>query len=161
MSSIVAKAAKADTNMSQNTVKTTAKVVNVEMFTREDRTDVKIVLDAEAKLPSYTLDTTTGQYIATELNYFSIRREALTAQLCNKCEDIALYRATQESAFNKRQLAVILIGSTIEVLSTPIAAGETDENGNVISEHDTVHRKIGGIKLSQRAATLIDNSFTL
>lgn len=147
--------------MSQNTVKTTAKIVNVETFTREDRTDVKLVLDADAKLPSYMLDTATGQYIATELNYFSIRRETLTAQLCNKCEDIALYRATQEHAFNKRQLALILIGSTIEVLSTPIAGGETDADGNVISKHDTVHRKIEGIKLSQRAATLIDNSFTL
>lgn len=137
-----------------------AKVKNVRVFESEESASVQITLDKEFEGFVMNDGTATKQNITA----FSMNRSALTAQLCDINDDIALYRACQSNSLTQKQLALILFGATITIERELRSAGETytSFSGEERAfEHDCYTTKIVKLALSDKALRMLDAACTL
>lgn len=138
----------------------TAKVKNVRVFESEESASVQITLDKEFE--GFVIND--GAATKQNITAFSMNRSALTAQLCDVNDDIALYRACQSNSLNQKQLALILFNATITIERELRSAGETYTafNGEERAfEHDCFTTKVVKVSLSDKAIRMLDNACAL
>lgn len=136
------------------TIKATVKSIRV--FTNEDTSNVNIIFDKTFKGFAKQQN---GTFAEVETNEIGFYRSALTAQLCDVNDDIALLRAMSEHSFGQREFGAILFGAKLEFTRELKVAGE-EVNGKVL-DRDKYFTKITGVTLTPRAIAAIDKATTL
>lgn len=110
-----------------------------------------------------------------QVNKFSIDRAAFTKQVCNTDGDgeiIADYRATRETGFDQKALALIFRGATLVIDRVQHKEGEEvcDEDGVVVKDSDgnaVVYSRdcytttIVGVRLTNTARERLENALVL
>ena len=138
----------------------------VQVFESENGCNVNLVFNESIKGYQRNVDSNGEvEYVEGDVNYISIGRSTLTAQLCDLNDDIALYRCCLTHAFGQKELAIILHGAVLTLERTLHTAGEVygqDENGTDLAyQRDCYTTEIIGIKLGAKAQTLLDGAITL
>ena len=104
-------------------------------------------------------------FVEADVHSVSIGRSALTAQLCELDDDIALYRGCLTHSFGQREFAIILHKAALTLERTLHTAGEVygqDENGTDLAyQRDCYTTEIVGCKLSAWSTAKIDDALTL
>lgn len=141
-------------------------LTRVQVFESENGCNVNLVFNEQIDGFERHIDASGAvDFIEAEVSTVSIGRSALTAQLCELNDDIALYRGCLTHSFGQKEFAVILHKAALTLERTLHTAGEVygqDENGaDLAYQRDCYTTEIIGIKLSQRAQTLLDNAITL
>lgn len=141
-------------------VKTFALIVKrVQTFDNDD-SFVSVDLTFDKSIPGFIRDED-GSYVEANVDHISFNRASITRQLCALNDLIATYRDALESAFNRKQLSIILHGAKITVKRTLHTAGEVIEGREKQLERDQWFTDIVGVSVSKTAATLILNALTL
>lgn len=141
-------------------------LTRVQVFETENGCNVNLVFNEKIAGFQRIVDASGAvDFVEAEVSTVSIGRSALTAQLCELNDDIALYRGCLTHSFGQKEFAVILHKAALTLERTLHTAGEVygqDENGaDLAYQRDCYTTEIVGIKLSQRAQTLLDNAITL
>ena len=132
-------------------------IKNVKVFENEEFANVSLTMDQTIKGFRFNHDTNTME--KADVNTISIGRSALTRQLCDCNDDIALFRATREKAFGQREFGIILFGAKLTINREFKAVGE-EVNGKAL-ERDSYLTSIVGVTLSERAARALDEACRL
>ena len=127
-------------------------IKSVKVFENEEFANVSLTLDKPIK--GFSLNRDTNAMEEADVDTISISRSALTRQLCDCNDDIALYRATCDRAFNQRQFGIILFGAKLTINRELKAAGE-EVNGKAL-ERDCYITSIVGVTLSDKAIRALD-----
>ena len=127
-------------------------IKSVKVFENEEFANVSLTLDKPIK--GFRLNRDTNAMEEADVDTISISRSALTRQLCDCNDDIALYRATCDRAFNQRQFGIILFGAKLTINRELKAAGE-EVNGKAL-ERDCYLTSIVGVTLSDKAIRALD-----
>ena len=136
------------------TIKATVKGVRV--FVNEDNATITLTLDKDVK--GFKRNDA-GTFDEAETDQISFYRSALTAQLCELNDDIALFRAMSERAFGQREFGAILFGAKIEFTNEHKAAGEIINERAL--ERDCYIRTLKGLTLSAKAIAALDKATSL
>ena len=100
-----------------------------------------------------------AEFAEAKVSTVSIGRSALTAQLCEVCDDIAAYRGSIDHAFGQKEFGILLRGAALTLDRTLHTAGEVygqDENGaDLAYQRDCYTTEVVGIKLSEKAQDLM------
>ncbi|AXF52170.1 MAG: hypothetical protein [crAssphage sp. isolate ctcc615] len=136
------------------TIKATVKAVR--MFINEDNATVTLTLDKAVK---GFKRTDAGTFEEAETDTISFFRSALTAQLCDVNDDIALFRSMSEHAFGQREFGAILFGAKLTLEREFKAAGEVV--GERAIQRDCYITTITGITLSAKAVAALDKATAL
>ena len=91
------------------TMKQTVTIKSVKVFENEEFANVSLTMTQTVK--GFRLNRDTNTMEDADVDTISISRSALTRQLCDCNDDIALYRATCDKAFNQRQFGIMAGGS--------------------------------------------------
>ena len=110
-------------------------------------------------IKGFRLNHDTNTMEEADVDTISIGRSALTRQLCDCNDDIALFRATREKAFGQREFGIILFGAKLTINREFKAAGE-EVNGRAL-ERDCYLTSIVGVTLSERSIRALDNACQL
>lgn len=132
-------------------------IKGVKVFENEEFANVSLTLDKPIK--GFRLNRDTNIREEAEVDTISLSRSALTRQLCDCNDAIALYRATCDRAFNQRQFGIILFGAKLTIERELKAAGE-EVNGKAL-EHDCYITSIVGVTLSDTAIRALDDACKL
>ena len=137
-----------------------ATVKGIRVFENEDSASVQLTFDKEMEV--YKKDDD-GVFVKTMTKQVSFFRSALTAQLCEENDDIALYRACQERALDQRQFALILFNAKLKLNITEHSAGEVIEvNGKERTvERDSTFVDVIGVALAPRAIQSLNDALSL
>lgn len=137
-----------------------ATVKGIRVFENENSASVQLTLDKE--IEGYKQDDN-GIFVKGMTKQVSFFRSALTAQLCDANDDIALYRACQERALGQRQLALILFNSKVKLNITEHSAGEViDVNGTERTiERDCIFVEVVDVTLAPRAIQCLNDAISL
>ena len=127
-------------------------IKSVKVFENEEFANVSLTLTSTIK--GFRLNHDTNAMEDADVDTFSMSRSALTRQLCDCNDDIALFRATCERAFNQRQFGIILFGAKLTINRELKAAGE-EVNGKAL-ERDCYITSIVGVTLTERAIRNLD-----
>ena len=127
-------------------------IKSVKVFENEEFANVSLTLTQTIK--GFSLNHDTGAMEEADVDTISLFRSALTRQLCDCNDDIALFRATRERAFGQREFGIILFGAKLAIERELKAAGE-EVNGKVL-ERDCYITSIVGVTLSERAVRALD-----
>ena len=127
-------------------------IKRVKMFENEEFASVSLTITQTIKGFRFNDDTNTME--EADVNTIGFSRSALTRQLCDCNDDIALYRATREKAFGQREFGIILFGAKLTINRELKAAGE-EVNGKAL-ERDCYITSIVGVTLSERAVRALD-----
>lgn len=104
-------------------------------------------------------------FVEDKVNSISVGRSALTAQLCDCNDDIAMYRGCIDHSFGQKEFGLLLTGAALTIERERHVAGEVygqDENGvDIAYTRDCYTSTIIGCKLSARSQTILDNALTL
>ena len=138
-------------------MKQTVTIKGVKVFENEEFANVSLTLDKTVK--GFRLNHDTGAMEETDVDTISLSRSALTRQLCDCNDDIALYRATCDKAFNQRQFGIILFNAKLTINRELKAAGE-EVNGKAL-ERDCYITSIVGVTLSDKAIRALDDACQL
>lgn len=135
-------------------------VKSVKLFVNEDKANVQIGFEKPIKGFAKQKD---GSYVEGDVDHVSIFRSRFTAQLCQCSDDIAMYRATLDRAFNQHDLGVILFNAELKLNRELHKAGEVLGEGDdaIALDRDCYTTDIVGIKLSNRASRCLDNAIAL
>lgn len=97
-------------------------------------------------------------YVEGDVDHISMSRAALTAQLCDLSDDVALYRGAVGS-FGQKEFTIVLFKAVLTLERTLHNAGEVyaqDENGSdLVYQRDCYTTEIVDIKLSAKAQDLM------
>ena len=132
-------------------------IKSVKLFENEEVANVSLTMTQTVK--GFRLNRDTNTMEEADVDTISISRSALTRQLCDCNDDIALFRATLDKAFNQRQFGIILFGAKLTINRELKAAGE-EVNGKAL-ERDCYITSIVGITLSSRAIAALDKACQL
>lgn len=146
--------------------------VNVEgirLFVNEEQATVTIT--TKEAIEGYQ-QTDDGSFVRAEVNRFSMNRAAFTRDICEADDLVADYRATRESGFDQKSLALIFRGSTMTIERTEHKANEeiVDEDGVVVKDsegnvctykRDCFTTKIIGVRLTSQARARLDAALVL
>ena len=132
-------------------------IKGVKVFENEEFANVSLTLDKPIK--GFRLNKDTNVIEEADVNTISFSRSALTRQLCECNDDIALYRATCDRAFNMRQFGIILFNAKLTINRELKAAGE-EVNGRAL-ERDCYLTSIVGVTLSERSIRALDDACRL
>ena len=132
-------------------------IKGVKVFENEEFANVSLTMTQTIK--GFRLNHDTNTMEEADVDTISIGRSALTRQLCDCNDDIALYRATRERAFSQREFGIILFGAKLTINREFKAAGE-EVNGRVL-ERDCYPTSIVGVTLSERAIRALDEACRL
>lgn len=137
-----------------------ATVKGIRVFENENSASVQLTLDKEVE--GYKQDEN-GVFVKGMTKQVSFFRSALTAQLCDANDDIALYRACQERALGQRQFALILFNAKLKLNITEHSAGEVVEvNGTERTiERDCIFVDVAGVELAPRAVQCLNDAISL
>lgn len=137
-----------------------ATVKGIRVFENEDSASVQLTFDKEMEL--YKKDEN-GVFVKTMTKQVSFFRSALTAQLCDYNDDIALYRACQQPSLTQRQFALILFNAKLKLNITEHSAGEVIEvNGKERTvERDSTYVDVAGVELAPRAIQGLNEALKL
>ena len=80
-------------------------IKSVKVFENEEFTNVSLTMTQTVK--GFRLNRDTNAMEEADVDTISISRSALTRQLCDCNDDIALLRATREKAFGQREFKFI------------------------------------------------------
>lgn len=127
-------------------------IKSVKLFENEEFANVSLTLDKAIK--GFRLNHETNSMEDANIDAISLSRSALTRQLCDCNDDIALYRATCDKAFNQRQFGILLFGAKLTINRERKAVGE-EVNGKAL-ERDCYITSIVGVTLSERAVRALD-----
>ena len=127
-------------------------IKSVKVFENEEFANVSLTFTSTIK--GFRLNHDTNAMEEADVDTISLSRSALTRQLCDCNDDIALYRATCDRAFNQRQFGIILFGAKLTINRELKAAGE-EVNGKVL-ERDCYITSIVGVTLSDKAIRALD-----
>ena len=127
-------------------------IKGVKVFENEEFANVSLTLDKPIK--GFRLNRDTNTMEEADVDTISLSRSALTRQLCDCNDDIDLYRATCDRAFNQRQFGIILFGAKLTINRELKAAGE-EVNGKAL-ERDCYITSIVGVTLSDKAIRALD-----
>lgn len=127
-------------------------IKGVKVFENEEFANVSLTLTQPIK--GFRLNTDTNTMEEADVNTISLSRSALTRQLCECNDDIALYRATCDRAFTMRQFGIILFNAKLTINRELKAAGE-EVNGKAL-ERDCYITSIVGVTLSDKAIRALD-----
>jgi hypothetical protein len=104
-------------------------------------------------------------FVEDKVSTISVGRSALTAQLCDCNEDIAMYRACIDHAFGQKEFGLILTGAALTIERERHAAGEVygqaDDGTDLAYSRDCYTTTVTGCKLSARSQSILDNALTL
>ena len=138
----------------------------VQVFENEEFANVNLVFNEAIKGFERKIDANdVVDYVESDVNYVSIGRSALTAQLCEVCDDIAAYRGIIDHAFGQKEFGILLRGAALTLDRVLHTAGEVygqDENGaDLAYTRDCYTTEVVGVKLSAWSAQKIDDALTL
>ena len=137
-----------------------ATVKGVKVFVDENSASVQLTLDKAIKGFAMNED---GAYVETDVKTISMNRSKLTAQLCETCDDIAMYRAILDHSFGQKEFGVILFNAKLKFNRDRKSAGEVVGEGDAARalERDCYLTDIVGVTLSDRAISKIDAAVAL
>ena len=138
-------------------MKQTVTIKGVKVFENEKIANVSLTMAETVK--GFRLNSDTNTKEDADVDTISMSRSALTRQLCDCNDDIALYRATREKAFGQHELGIILFGAKLTIERELKAAGE-EVNGKVL-ERDCYLTSIVGVALSERTIRALDDACRL
>lgn len=127
-------------------------IKNVKVFENEEFANVSLTMTQTIK--GFHLNRETNAIEEADVDTISIGRSALTRQLCDCNDNIALFRATRDKAFGQREFGIILFGAKLTINRELKAAGE-EVNGKAL-ERDSYITSIVGVTLSERATRALD-----
>lgn len=127
-------------------------IKNVKVFENEEFANVSLTMTQTIK--GHRLNRDTNAIEEADVDTISIGRSALTHQLCDCNDNIAIFRATRDKAFGQREFGIILFGAKLTINRELKAAGE-EVNGKVL-ERDSYITSIVGVTLSERATRALD-----
>lgn len=127
-------------------------IKSVKVFENEEFANVSLTITQTVK--GFRLNRDTNAMEEADVDTISISRSALTRQLCDCNDDIALFRATREKAFGQREFGIILFGAKLTINRELKATGE-EVNGKAL-ERDCYITSIVGVTLSERAIRALD-----
>ena len=132
-------------------------IKGIKVFENEEFANVSLTMTQTIK--GFRLNHDTNTMEEADVDTISIGRSALTRQLCDCNDNIALFRATREKAFGQREFAIILFGAKLTINREFKAAGE-EVNGRVL-ERDCYLTSIVGVTLSERSIRALDDACRL
>ena len=137
-----------------------ATVKGVKVFVDENSASVQLTLDKAIKGFALNED---GAYVETDVKTISMNRSKLTAQLCEACDDIAMYRATLDHSFGQKEFGVILFNAKLKFNRDRKSAGDVVGEGDAARalERDCYLTDVVGVTLSDRAISKIDAAVAL
>ena len=127
-------------------------IKSVKVFENEEFANVSLTMTQTVK--GFRLNHDTNTMEEADVDSISFSRSALTRQLCDCNDDIALFRATRERAFGQREFGIILFGAKLTINRELKAAGEA-VNGKAL-ERDCYITSVVGVTLSERAVRALD-----
>lgn len=137
----------------------------VQVFENENGSNVNLVFNESIKGFQRVIENGVIDFVEADVNSVSIGRSALTAQLCECCDDIAMYRGCIDHAFGQKEFGLILTGATLTLERTIHSAGEVygkDENGTELAyQRDCYTTEIVDVKLATRSQKILDAALTL
>lgn len=133
-------------------MKQTVTIKSVKVFENEEFANVSLTMDKTIK--GFRLNHDTNTMEEADVDTINISRSALTRQLCDCNDDIALFRATRERAFGQREFGIILFGAKLIINREFKAAGE--EVNDKVLERDCYLTSIVSVTLSERAVRALD-----
>lgn len=133
-------------------MKLTVTIKGVKVFENEEFANVSLTMAQTVK--GFRLNRDTNTMEEADVETISLSRSALTRQLCDCNDDIALFRATCDKAFNQRQFGIILFGAKLTIERELKAAGE--EVNDKVLERDCYITSIVGVTLSDKAIRALD-----
>ena len=132
-------------------------IKSVKVFENEEFANVSLTMTQT--IEGFRLNHDTNTMEEADVDTISIGRSALTRQLCDCNDDIALFRTTREKAFGQREFGIILFGAKLTINREFKAAGE-EVNGRAL-ERDCYLTSIVGVTLSERAIRALDEACRL
>lgn len=139
------------------TMSTVVTIKSVKVFENEEFANVALTMGQTVK--GFKLNRDTNAIEDADVDTISFSRSALTRQLCDLNDDIALYRATRDRAFGQKEFGIILFGAKLTINRELKAAGE-EVNGKAL-ERDCYITTITGVALSERAVRQLDAACSL
>lgn len=132
-------------------------VKGVKVFVDENSASVQLTLEKPIKGYAKNAD---GTFAESDVDTISLHRSKLTAQLCDANDDIACYRSIIGQAFGQRQFGAILFKAQLTLEREFHSAGEVIGEGDdaYTCERDCYFTDVKKIKMSERAATLLNNA---
>lgn len=134
----------------------------VQVFESENGSNVNLVFNESIKGFERRIgDDGSVSFEEADVNHISIPSRALTAQLCDLDDTIALYRGTMKnnSAFGQKEFTIALFKAVLTLERTLHTAGEVygqDENGTDLAhQRDCYTTEVVDIKLSEKSVDLI------
>jgi hypothetical protein len=137
----------------------------IQVFESESGSNVNLVFNEQ--IDGFKRAVTDGvvEYVEDKVNTISIGRSALTAQLCDANDDIAMYRACIDHAFGQKEFGLILTGAVLTIERERHAAGEVygqdDDGTDLAYQRDCYTTEVTDVKLSARSQSILDNALTL
>lgn len=132
-------------------------IKGVKVFENEEFANVSLFLAQPIK--GFRLNRDTNAMEEADVDTISLSRSALTRQLCDCNDDIAMFRATRERAFGQREFGIILFNAKLTIERELKAAGE-EVNGKAL-ERDCYITSIIGVTLTERAIRALDDACKL
>lgn len=132
-------------------------IKGVKVFENEEFANVSLFLAQPIK--GFRLNRDTNVMEEADVDTISLSRSALTRQLCDCNDDIAMLRATRERAFGQREFGIILFNAKLTIERELKAAGE-EVNGKAL-ERDCYITSIVGATITERAIRAIDEACKL
>ena len=138
----------------------------VQVFESENGCNVNLVFNEQIDGFERRVDANGAiDFAEAKVSSVSIGRSALTAQLCDVCDDIAAYRGSIDHAFGQKEFGILLRGAALTLERTLHNAGEVygqDENGTDLAyQRDCYTTEVVGVKLSDKSLELLDNAIVL
>ena len=138
----------------------------VQVFESENGCNVNLVFNEQIDGFERRVDANGAiDFAEAKVSSVSIGRSALTAQLCDVCDDIAAYRGIVDHAFGQKEFGILLRGAALTLERTLHNAGEVygqDENGTDLAyQRDCYTTEVVGVKLSAWSIDKIDAALTL
>lgn len=127
-------------------------IKSVKVFENEKIANVSLTMAETVK--GFRLNRDTNAMEEADVDTISFSRSALTRQLCDCNDDIALFRATRDRAFGQHEFGIILFNAKLTIEREFKAAGE-EVNGKAL-ERDCYLTSIVGVTLSDQAVRKLD-----
>ena len=142
-------------------------IITVKSLSVAEFDDNKVLMiKSETKFQGIKKNENGNYEVVDDCDIVAISLSAATAMLCNVNDDIAMYRSCQTSSFTQKQLALILIGSKMEIDRVfvkegdkiPVAFESAEEQ---VAEHDMFSNIITKVTLSTKAQSRLDDALAL
>lgn len=138
----------------------------VQVFESENGCNVNLVFNEQIDGFQKVVDENgLVDFTETKVNTISVGRSALTAQLCECSDDIAMYRGCIDHAFGQKEFGLLLTGAALTIERERHSAGEVygqdDEGTDLAYQRDCYTTTIVGVKLSARSQQILDKALEL